>query len=278
MLGREVVRALRDAGADVVPAGRVARDGWIQFDAEHTGVDELFRAPLDLVVNCAGILASEIDPTDVTSVHRAETINARFPQELAEKARAVRARVVHISTDAVFRRDAGRCLEDCLLFATDAYGATKRRGEPDFDNALSLRTSFVGLDPERRRGLLEWLRELPAGSRVEGYVDQAWNGLVTTQVAETCSRLLDTSVFEAARLEGPVHHLFEDPPLSKHDVLVLCREAFGLDLTIEPVESDDPSSRVLGTQHAVLAQCLQSCPPRALALRSLATRGVAPDD
>jgi dTDP-4-dehydrorhamnose reductase len=277
MLGREVVRALRSAGADVGCAGRRTEPGWIGFDAERDDVRELFRVPVGLVVNCAGVLASEIDPDDPASVRRAQAVNAQFPNDLAQAALASSARLVHVSTDAIFRRDAGRCLEDCRLFAQDVYGATKRLGEPDLDNSLSLRVSFVGLDPARRRGIVEWLRRLPARSRIEGFVDQAWNGLVTTQVARVCASLLDPAVFDAARLEGESHHLFEDPPLTKRDVVAMCALAFGLDLEIVPSASGDPSTRVLGTRHAVLSDCLESGPPRALAIESLARRETALD-
>jgi dTDP-4-dehydrorhamnose reductase len=255
-----------------VRAGRTPAPDWIRFDAERDAVHDLFSVPVAVVVNCAGVLASEIDSSDRASVRRAEAVNARFPHELARAALAADARLIHVSTDAVFARHAGRCLEDNALFADDVYATTKRHGEPELDNSLSLRVSFVGVDPARRRGLVEWLRAHPVGSRVEGFVDQVWNGLVTTQVAGVCASLLDPSLFTAARREGPVHHLFEDPPLTKRDVLVLCAGAFGLDLTIVPVESGNPSTRILGTRYAVLCSCLESAPPRNLALESLARR------
>jgi dTDP-4-dehydrorhamnose reductase len=259
ILGREVVSAL--AGATVVAAARTPPPGGVAFDAERELPDV---AGFDLVVNCAAVLASEAD----REPERAVAVNERFPQALA----ATGARLVHISTDAVFAAGAGRCHEDDTSFATDVYGATKRRGEPDAATALTLRCSFVGRDPRRRRGLLEWLLAQPAGARVEGFADQAWNGLAATQIARAVGALADEDVFARARAEGPVHHLYEDPPLTKHELLELCARTFAHDVTVVPVESGQPSTRVLGSRYAVLRQCLESGPGRAAALAAIARR------
>lgn len=270
MLGREICRAV---DGEIVCAGRAARAGWIRFDAETEPVERLLAAAgkVDVVVNCAAALASEIDPADEASVRRAVAVNQRFPGALAN---ATTARVVHISTDAVFRADAGRCVEDGDAFADDVYGTTKRRGEPDAPSALTLRCSFVGLDPGRRRGLLEWLLARPRGAEVSGFVDQAWNGLASTQIAAVVAALADPELFDRARAEGGVHHLFEDPPLSKHELVVLCAQRLGLDIRAVPARSGLPVTRVLATRHRVLREYLESVPPRAESLVALAERGL----
>ncbi len=278
LLGREIARAVAARpDLEAVRTSRAARPGWLRFDAERDSAETLLVEPVDLVVNCAGVLASEIGPDDPAGVRRAVVVNGRFPHELALAARERGVRLVHVSTDAVFRDDAGRCFEDGDRFADDVYGATKRRGEPALDNALSLRCSFVGPDPQRRRGLLEWLLAQPPGTELDGYVDQAWNGLTSAQVASVCLTLVDAELFARARSEGPVHHLFEDPPLTKHGLLALCAHSFRPDAAVVPVESGRPVTRVLGTRHAVLRACLESTPPRAASLEAFASRGVEPD-
>lgn len=273
LLGGEVVRALRTAGADVVPTGRRPQAGWLMFDAVRDAPEILFRdRDADLVVNCAAVLATEIDAGDPTSVRRAELVNARFPHALAAAAEAAGARLTHVSTDAVFRNDAGRCFEDDDRFSDDLYGSTKLRGEPTAANALTLRCSFVGRDPVRRRGLLEWLLVQPAESEVPGFVDHAWNGLASLQVAAICAALIDTALFTQAREEGAVHHVFEDPPISKYELLVLCARAFGAGVSVVPRESGCPVTRVLGTRRRTLAECLEWLPSRAQALELIARR------
>lgn len=274
MLGREVVRAAEEAGHDVVPTAREVRAGWVRFDAERDPPEALFEGGrVELVVNCAAVLASEIDPSDTSTIRRAEALNARFPHALADAADAAGARLVHLSTDAVFPEDAGRAFEDDEPRPDSIYGTTKLAGEPDGRAALTIRCSFVGLDPARRRGLLEWLLAQPVGADLGGYVDHAWNGLVSTQVAGVVAAFADADVFTRARAEGAVHHLFEDPAISKHELLVLIARTFHAPMTVAACESGTPSTRVLGSRHHTLAGYLEWLPRRDEALEALSKRG-----
>jgi dTDP-4-dehydrorhamnose reductase len=273
LLGREVAQAAEAHGADVVRTTRARRAGWLTFEASQDDPDDLFGDRVDLVVNCAAVLAADIDPQVAATVEAAERVNADFPHALAATASRHDARVVHISTDAVFPDDAGTCTELDIGYATDPYGASKQRGEPDTGNAITVRCSFVGQDPARHRGLLEWLLAQPPQSSIHGFTDQLWNGLVATQLARACALLLDDSAFLRARTEGPIHHLFEDPPLTKCQVLELCADSFGKDVTIVPTESGRPVTRVLTSIHSTLRECLESGPARAAALAELARPG-----
>jgi dTDP-4-dehydrorhamnose reductase len=258
-----VARALADVGLNVVRVSRSKRPGWRLFDAERDDIDDLLSEQAALVVNCAGVLASEIDPRKASSVRRAELVNERFPHLLAAAAGERGMRVVHISTDAVFDADAGRCDEGARRFADDVYGSTKRRGEPTTHNAVTLRCSFVGRDPVRRRGLVEWILGHPRGAEVTGFVDQVWNGLSSSQVAAVCADLAGRELFERARSEGAVHHLYEDPPLTKHDLVVLLVRLFRPDLVAVPAEGGQPITRLLGTRNVCLRERLESHSPRA---------------
>jgi dTDP-4-dehydrorhamnose reductase len=267
LLGREVLNALRERNHDVVVTSRQPRRGWIRFDAERDHVDVL-PDNVDLIINCAGVLASEVAADDIKSIHSAEAVNSRLPDELARKSSLCRARLVHISTDAVFHRHAGRCFEDDTAFATDVYGSTKRSGEPVAASTVVLRCSFVGRDPVRRRGVLEWT--LAQTGEIRGYTDQLWNGLAATQVASIIAHLAAADVFDSARSEGSVHHIFEDPPLTKYELVCLIARTFEHDVAVRPTESGRPVTLVLGTKRRVLRDYLKSLPSRASALDALA--------
>jgi dTDP-4-dehydrorhamnose reductase len=269
MLGHAVARAAARRGDTVVGTSRKPLPGLVGFDARRDDPQVLLTAPVDLVVNCVGILAAEIDPADAATVHAAEELNSRFPHVLAASAEAHDSTLVHISTDAVFRDDAGPCSEEDDRFTTDVYGDTKRRGEPTTPAALVLRCSFVGRDPLRGRGLVEWLLSKPDGSVVNGYVDQLWNGLAATQVAAVCAALADRGLFAEARREGPVHHLFGNPPVTKHDLLVQLAALAAKPVRVEPVASGRSVTRVLATSHSVMHECLESGPARPAALAGL---------
>lgn len=269
MLGREVCRAVVKYGLDLQRSNRRPTGDGIVFDAERDDPNHLFRTEVAVAVNCAAVLAADIAAGGAAA---AEHVNARFPHDLVDAARSAGARVIHISTDGVFADDAGVCSEESTAFSTDLYGLTKRTGEPDAPNALTVRASFVGRDPTRRRGLIEWLLAQPEGASIPGFTDQCWNGLVSTQLAEVCAALADESVFGRARTEGAVHHLFEDPPLTKGELLDLCREAFSKDVTVFPTQSGRPVARVLTTVHSTLRELLESRPERTVALRELSER------
>jgi len=263
MLGREVAADLAASGHQVVRTSRSPRTGWLTFDATRDDPNDL-AVGADFLVNCAAVLAADSERDQ----RQAQAVNGLFPLELA----ATGVRLVHISTDAVFSDQAGRCFEDTTPDAADPYGESKRAGEPNSPNALTIRCSFVGVDPDRRRGVVEWLLGAPAGATVAGFVDQSWNGLVSTQVARLCGALADEEFFARARGEGPVHHVFEDPPLTKHSLVVEVAAAFRLPVTVEPRESGRPVSRVLGTRYHVLREHLESGPGRAASLAQLAQR------
>ena len=157
--------------------------------------------------------------------------------------------------------------EGARHFADDVYALTKRQGEPTTENAVTLRCSFVGRDPVRKRGLVEWVLGQPRGMEVAGFVDQAWNGLSSAQVAAVCVDLVDRELLKHAQMrEGGVHHLYEDPPLTKHDLVVLLIHLFRPDLVPVPTESGRPVTRLLATRNVCLRERLESHPPRAESL------------
>lgn len=95
MLGRAVAAELRAAGLDVLAPARS------EFDARRDDPAALPRT--DWVVNAIGLLRSRIDEGDPASVRAAFEVNAEFPRRLADTG----ARIVHITTDAVFSGTGG---------------------------------------------------------------------------------------------------------------------------------------------------------------------------
>jgi dTDP-4-dehydrorhamnose reductase len=270
LLGREVCRAAIARGAEVRRTSRESAPGWTAFDVTCDDPASLFRGETDVVVNCAALLASDIAAGTPDVLKLAELVNAEFPHALAGAASRAGARVIHVSTDAVFADGAGTCREDSTDFSDEIYGSSKRRGEPISPTALTLRASFVGRDPLRRRGLLEWLIAQPDGSAVAGFTDQLWNGVVASQLAALCASLLDEGLFTRARAEGPIHHVFQDPPLTKAALLESAARVFDKRVDVIPTESDQPVSRLLGTLYSTAPECLESGPTREAALVQLA--------
>lgn len=275
MLGHMVVRHLSSIPDSAISwTTRDVGGGGIAFDTtsgEKVLSDLLGRhGPFRWVVNCIGILRSSIDERDPTSVAVADAVNGTFPHLLAAVAAAEGARVIHISTDAVFPSRAGRCVESTPTSPEDAYARSKRAGEVIATNVLNLRCSIIGPDPRHRRGLLEWLLAQPAKCRLKGFTDQQWVGATTLQVAELCRVLIADGLFHAAHNEGPIHHFCPSAPLSKYELLRLLAELWRPDLSVDPASSGCPVTRVLDTRYRTLREAMGWARPIDLALRDLA--------
>lgn len=182
----------------------------------------------DVIVNCAGIIKQRPEGSDEI---RAMNINARFPHRLTTFAAAANARVIHLSTDCVFSGTRGGYAEEDVPDPVDLYGESKLQGEVVADNAITLRTSMIGRELREFRSLLEWFLRRPAGTIVRGYTRAIFSGLTNITVADEIARL----IAEYPNLHG-VYHLSAEA-ISKYDLLLLAREAFGTNVEVTPDDS-----------------------------------------
>lgn len=159
MLGSAVARAARRAGLPYCA---------VRHDIANLP-DDAVVAPL--VINCAAVLGS--DKTDLL-----EAVNTKGPQALSEQCDRVGARLVHVSTDAVFSTE-GPHSEDSRPRPQDPYGTSKLRGEVVRSPHLTVRTAFIGLG---RFGVLAEL--LRGESPVKASDKLLWTGHTVDTVAE----------------------------------------------------------------------------------------------
>jgi len=275
MLGQMLMRVLaRAEGFSVCGTARPDAPGLNRFAAEN-GVVALSRlvreeGPFDLVINAIGVRSDRIDESDFRSVQRAIVANALLPHHLAAVAEEAAVRVIQVSTDGVFARDAGACFEDAPCAPLDLYGKTKCLGEPRSARVLTVRCSLIGPDPRGGRGLLEWLRSRPARAEVTGYTDQMWNGVTTLQFGALCRVLAGIEVFDAARAEAAVHHVCPNQTVSKLDLLGLLAEAYRPDISVRPGHSPSAANRTLATRFATLGAILGHHKPMRDAISELA--------
>jgi dTDP-4-dehydrorhamnose reductase len=123
MLGQRVVDVARVHGWDVVEAPRAA------FDVADLGATTVWleRASPAVVVNCAAYTN-----VDAAEEHEdaALRVNGEGAGNLARATAALGARIVHVSTDYVFRGDGTEPYrEDDPVDPQGAYGRTKLEGE-----------------------------------------------------------------------------------------------------------------------------------------------------
>jgi dTDP-4-dehydrorhamnose reductase len=177
-----------------------------------------------VVVNCIGIikqLPTAKDP--IVSL----SINSLFPHRLAVLCQAARVRLIHISTDCVFSGRKGMYAEEDIPDPEDLYGYTKLLGEVSERGCLTLRTSIIGRELQTTNGLVEWYLHNHDG-KVHGYTRAIYSGFTTLALARVIVDVLE----RYPDLNG-VYHVSSEP-ITKHDLLCLLREAFGITIEIEP--------------------------------------------
>ena len=146
-------------------------------------------------------------------------INSLFPHMLARCCAEHGARVIHMSTDCVFSGSKGGYLEDDITDAHDLYGVSKRLGEVDYPNAVTLRTSIIGHELNGNRSLIDWF--LSQDGSVKGFTEAIFSGLPTVEIA----RIIKNYVIPNEELCG-VYHVSADP-INKYDLLNMVAIIYG---------------------------------------------------
>lgn len=200
-----------------------------RIDATNaTDLERAFRvARPDVVINAVGIVKQREDADDPV---RTIAMNALLPHQLAAKARDVRARLIHLSTDCVFAGRKGNYREDDVPDAVDLYGRSKLLGEVDREGCVTIRTSMVGREIGSARGLLEWFLS-HRGGLVRGFSRARFSGLTTLEL----SRVIADIATRHQELQGVWHVAGEQ--ISKLDLLSMVNDAFHLGTAIEADDS-----------------------------------------
>jgi dTDP-4-dehydrorhamnose reductase len=187
----------------------------------------LRQARPDWVINCAALAnleACERNP------ELAQQINSKFPGKLASIVGKGGARLIHVSTDAVFDGTKGNYSEEDLPNPLSVYARTKLDGEyavraanPD---AIIARVNLFGFSPGGRRSLAEFfLYNLLAEKPMKGFTDVYFCPLLVNDIAHIFLKMLK------AGLQG-IFHVFSSECLSKYDFGVRIARRFELDETL----------------------------------------------
>ena len=178
----------------------------------------------DAVINCVGLIKQHDEASDEALAMR---VNAEFPHRLAKRCGETGARLIHFSTDCVFAGTRGNYTEDDPADATDLYGQSKHRGEVTGPQCVTLRTSVIGHELGTNLALLDWFIS-QRSQTVNVFKKAIYSGFTTLEMARIIERILTRH----PRLSGMWHVASE--PISKFDLLQLCREKLGWKGVIEP--------------------------------------------
>lgn len=185
----------------------------------------LDRLRPDVIVNAIGAikqkdLAAAIDETMF--------INGSLPHTLALLNPNPSGRVIHVSTDCVFRGTRGMYRQDEPPDSVDLYGRSKAVGEIGYGRHLTLRTSIIGYELTGHLGLLSWFLQQPEGSTLKGFTGAIYSGLPTAAL----SRVILDAITVHESLAGLYHVASE--PIDKFELLTRLNAAFALGHCIVP--------------------------------------------
>lgn len=237
MLGHKLAQIYRDRFETWVTVRSSAQDyeRFHLFDPERVipGVDAMEFETIakafniarpHVVINAIGVvkqLPAAQDP--IISL----TINSLLPHRLAGLTRSTGCRLITLSTDCVFNGRKGMYNEGDVSDAEDLYGRTKFLGEVVGEQCLTIRTSIIGRELESSHGFVEWFLSNQGGT-VRGFTNAVYTGFPTIVLAEIIAKVIE----DHADLNG-VYNVSSDP-ISKYDLLLLMRDAYRIQIEIEP--------------------------------------------
>jgi dTDP-4-dehydrorhamnose reductase len=218
-LGREITRQARRAGARVAAtfhhhAMAIPDIDWRALDIRHRG-------------NVAALVERLRPATVINAAYRQTewASTADGAMHVAAAAAAVGARLVHVSSDAVFSGQAQRYDETCRPDPTTPYGAAKAAAE----------TAVKGLDPGAiiaRTSLIIGDGGSPQEAFVHALASGATAGALFTDdvrcpvhVTDLASALLEL----AGSPYSGVHHVAGSDAVSRHELGVLIARRDGID-------------------------------------------------
>ena len=256
LLGANLVLAARpqDEVVAIYHQHPIERSGvrCLSADLSQPGVADLIIGDLapDWVVHCAAA-------TDVDRCERepdwATHLNRDMAGYVAGASCQVGAKLVHISTDAVFDGRHAPHAENESPMPINVYGRTKLEGEravlAAHPKAAVVRTNLFGWNAQPKAGLAEWfLDRLERGLTCPGFTDVTFSPILAYDLASWLWRMLDAGL-------GGITHIGGGTCLSKYDFGVRLAKALGHDPTrvVEATVKDAglPASRPLHL-------CLQS--------------------
>ena len=163
----------------------------------------------DYLINCIGIVKNSTNPKSILETFYVNSILPKYIEKLSE---IYNFKLIHISTDCVFKGDKGNYDESYFPDAEDIYGISKSLGECDNKSSLTIRTSIIGHSDRDKRGLLEWF--LSQKKPIRGYNKAFFSGFTTLELA----KIIHNNIIKENNFQSGIFHL-SSKKISKFDLL-----------------------------------------------------------
>lgn len=246
MLGHVAAKFFKEKyGAQVIGCLRSKTGAaWLDEDAfeidlaDPKAVEDLIaRHRPCTVINCAAVNDAS------KGFEQLDSINTRLPRMIAALLDNINdgSKLIHISTDGVFSGSRGQYSENDSPDAQDLYGKSKLAGEVTHPPHLTIRTSIIGPDPFKSRGLMNWF--LSQTGAVKGFTHVFWSGVTTLELV----RFIDHAI--ERNISGLIH--LASGKISKYEILVLLKSVFEKEIDIQKEESVTSDRSLISTRSEV---------------------------
>lgn len=197
----------------------------VKLDLSSGGLsDALGRFDPSVVLHCAALADVDLCEGDPELAWQQNVENT---ERVTRFATDVGAKMVHISTDAIFSGQDGMYRRSDPANPVNVYGETKLQAEKIVrgvaDDHLIIRTNFFGANVTRGQSLAEWMiARLQRGSDVPAFEDVYFSPIYTGDLAEILVEISKSNATGTYHVCGPER-------VSKHEFANLLADEFGLD-------------------------------------------------
>jgi perosamine synthetase len=187
-----------------------------------------------VIIHCASLTNIEQCETDRSLTRKVNVLSTR---NIIDAISGMDARLIYISTDAVYDGIKGNFSENDTVNPLNYYGLSKYEGELEVlkrENSLVLRTNIFGWNIQNKLSLGEWiLEELKAGRKINCFKDAYFSTIYTLELA----RVIDIAIQNNL---GGLYNCGGTDSCSKYEFALKIASCFGFDKTlIVPISMDD---------------------------------------
>jgi dTDP-4-dehydrorhamnose reductase len=148
-------------------------------------LNKIFELDFDVIINCIGILNKDAEDNPAKAIW----YNSYFPHYLEHITRETKTKVISISTDCVFSGEKGDYTDRDFKDGKGFYAQSKALGEIINSKDLTIRTSIIGPELNKKGiGLFHWF--MNQTGEINGYSDVFWSGITTVELAKAINQII----------------------------------------------------------------------------------------
>lgn len=229
LLGNAIVKELKDQYL-ITGADRNNVDIWgckyeqldlLDFDSVRKSI-QLIKP--DVIIHAAACV--NVDMCESNSI-LAKRMNVELTKVVVEVAKEIGAKIIYISSDAVFDGKSEKLYdENDLTNPINEYAKTKLLGERvalEKDDTLVLRTNFYGLNIRDKKSIGEWVVDaLKQNETINMFEDIFFSPLLTSELSSIIGLCIEKDLIG-------IYHACATGAISKYEFGVAIKEIFGIE-------------------------------------------------